>query len=210
MDSKMFLACIKRADFQTVFVTFNKDGLSALQRIYGLSKHKPGPMIEQSYQFLVETVLSTRNWERDVNRTISMCLLDRIDENTLITIARDVEKIECGRHAASAINTTRIKTKTDGAKAIIDGVLNETILSEVSSWGVNVEGELVEYEGLPAIEFRITNSDSGELFAKVFVDGWSGRMGRNGEWGDRRYTDPQQLREMIYSALTDALDAVTA
>lgn len=211
MDSKKFLACVKRAPFQMVFVTFNTDGFSGLRRIFGLSRTSTnGPKIDQSYMTTVHAVVNSNLWEKDANRTVPICSLDRIDEDTLVNIARDVEKVECGRHAASAINTTRVKTKTDGAKAIIDGVLNENILSEVSNWGATVEGELVEYEGLPAIEFRITNSDSGELLAKVFVDGWSGRMGRNGEWGDRRYTDHQQLREMIYSAMTDALEAVTA
>jgi hypothetical protein len=76
--------------------------------------------------------------------------------------------------------------------------------------GVRIFGKLVEIEGLPAVEFILLNADTSKKLVSVSVDGWSGRIAVDGVWGDRSYVEPQNLRECIYSALTDHLDKITA
>jgi len=48
------------------------------------------------------------------------------------------------------------------------------------------------------------------MILSVALDGWSGRMWIDGEWGDRRISEAQSIREGIYSVLTDYLDKATA
>jgi hypothetical protein len=208
MDSNIFLTRIKRLHrLQDATLTFNKgqDSISSLSRLRNL-----GARVSEQAVMTLLAIIESKDWGEDKNRTVIFWNLGLLDEQTLVHVAQDVESIKTGDHWASGLMTSRKKRQEEVTQQLITEVLNENILDEVSSWGASIEGHFAEIEGLPAIEFAIRNQETCETLVVVAVDGWSGRCSINGEWGDRRFTDAQGVRERVYSALTDALDHATA
>lgn len=207
MDSKVFVTQIKRLHgLQAVDVTFNKglDSISSLRRLRTLG----AKVSEQELPTLL-AIINSNDWENDRNRRFTFWDLGLLNENILQVTARDIESIKTGSHWASGLMTGRMKRQKEVTQQLIDDVLNENIIDEVSSWGASIEGHFAEIEGLPAIEFAIRNRATCETLVVVAVDGWSGRYSIDGVWGDRRFSDTQSVRERIYSALTDSLDHAT-
>jgi hypothetical protein len=218
MDSNRFVTCINRLHvFQGVFITFNKDGISALRRIKGLS-HPNRTAIFHGDLLTVETVLESGDWEQDKNRTILVDGMLHIDSDTLADIAKDIEKIDAGKSFASGLITNRKKRQKEVAQQLILDVLNEDILSKVSSWNASIEGNLVEFDGLPAIEFTIKNTATQNTIVRIAIDSWSGRHRIDGtgeqsvdeKWRDQHFENAHDVRESICSAFTWALEKATA
>lgn len=208
MESNTFLTRIQRLySLQAVDVTFNKgsDSISSLRRL-----RKLGAKVSEQEALNLLAIIDSNDWGTDKNRTVTFWNLGLLDEATLTHVAQDIESIKTGDHWASGLTTSRKKRQEEVTQQLIADVLNENIIEEVSSWGASIEGHFAEIDGLPAIEFAVRNQETCETLVVVAVDGWSGRYAINGEWGDRRFTDAQSVRERIYSALTDALDKATA
>ncbi|MEY4440593.1 MAG: hypothetical protein RLY49_219 [Candidatus Parcubacteria bacterium] len=208
MEPNLFLTRIQRLHgLQDATLTFNKgdDSISSLRRLRNL-----GAKTSEQDTSSVSAVIQSGDWCGDKNRTISFWNLGLLDEATLRHIARDIESMKTSEHWASGLMTGRKKRQEDITAQLISEVLTESFVAEVEEWGASIEGHFAEINSLPAIEFAIRNKETCDTVVVVAVDGWSGRYSINGEWGDRRFTDAQGVRERIYSALTDALDQATA
>ena len=212
MEARKLISCARRLHIlQAIYLTFNPgdDSVAGLRRLFGLTRSNSSVRIEQSSLLSLNGVIQSGRWER-VNHKVMVYGLMHAEDDFLTPIARDLQSVATGDHGASGLFTSNAKRQQETAQQIIESVLNESIVQEVKSWGAKIVGRFTMYDNLPAVEFFISDAATGEKLVNVAVDGWSGRMAVDEVWGDRRYSDPQELRERIYSALTDSLDLVTA
>lgn len=211
MDTKLFIECARRLHpLQACYLTFmpGSNGIAGLKRLVALTRSHPSVRIETHQNLDVLCVVEFGQWE-SIGRTITVYDLMRVDPELLSPMARDIERIAAGDHFAKALFTTKQAKKLAAATTIIGSVLNQSILDKVESWGARIDGKLAEIDGIPAVVFTLFNNEDGTELVKVSIDGWSGRTSVGNAWGDTRCIDPQQIRELIYSALTDHIDAVT-
>jgi hypothetical protein len=211
MDSKLFVACIARLHpLQAVYLTFNNGGggIVGLRRLIALAKSTPTIQVEGIAFIELQAVLQSGLWE-NISRTVTVYGLAHADEDSLVSIARDLERIAAGEHFAKGIFTSNKAKQLAAVTTIIGAVLNRSLLDEVKSWGARVDGRLEDIDGIPAVTFTLFNVGDNEELVKVTVDGWSGRTAIDGVWGDRRCSLSSQIGELVYSALTDRLDRLT-
>lgn len=213
MDPELFVRCVERLHpLQLCHITFvsGSNGIDGLRRLVALTKLNPAVRIEGTYILTVLGIIQTGQWE-NVGRTIPVYGLMYADADLLSPIARDIERISVRDHYAKALFTSSPANKLAAATTIIGSVLNQSILDEVESWGARIDSRLTEIDGIPAVVFTLSNNDDGTELVEVALDGWSGRTAIDGSWGDTPlYIDPEKIRQLIYSALTDCLDRVTA
>ena len=212
MEAQMFVTQAKRLhSSQVAFITFNKDGIIGVSRLIGLTRSCPGVSIATGDLSAIMAVEMSRDWGHDRNRTVQVCGLTNSDPALLAPIARDVEKIAVPEHAAKALFTTRTRMFEEAAAKITRDVITDELRKEVEDWGLNIfsDPRMSLKDNLPGIDFTIRNMDNETIFS-VILDGWSGRLFVNGEWGNCCYTQPRQLQFIIRKNLEACLEKLTA
>lgn len=216
MDTGKFTTCALRLNhLQAFYITFtpNAVGIQGLRRLIGVAGADQGIRIEQSQITGLVAVAESGAWEQ-VPKTVTVFGASYMSTGDLAVIAPYVESVRAGQHFADGIFTNSTK-KRDEAFKTVTGTISPAFKYEMQEWGVKIDPKLIEIQGLPAIQFNVTDiNTSAHLFAFV-IDGWSGMYGiqKMGismpDWKNQRFSDGQGIREQIRSAVMEYLDQAT-
>ena len=213
MEAKKLIACASRLHIlQAAYLTFNpgKDGIAGLRRFIGLTRSNQTVRIEPPGNVVpLLTVIQNGDWQR-VSRTVMVYGLMHAEADFLTPMARDVESIATGEHGAKALFTSNTKRQQEAAAQIIASIMTPLFADHIKDWGCLIERELINHEGLPGIKFVVRSTSDNSPLVAVFLDGFTGRMAVNGDFGDTRYSHPDQLREAVMNALVQKLEGMTA
>ncbi|OHA17784.1 MAG: hypothetical protein A2664_04230 [Candidatus Taylorbacteria bacterium RIFCSPHIGHO2_01_FULL_46_22b] len=212
MDAKKFIACAKKTHLlQPVFLKFNRDGITGVSRLIGLTRSCPGVRIDQGDLTASMAVEMSQDWGNERNRTIKVHGLCHVHPALLEPMARDIEQVSVPDHGAKALFTSRVRTFEEAAAKITREVITLPLRAEIEGWGLNIfsdpRTQRLE-DGLPGIDFTLRDADGGVLVT-VTLDGWSGRMAVNGVFGDELYVQPKQLEKLIRTSLEACLERMT-
>lgn len=211
MDSTMFIRLVRRTgSFQSVCLRFDKQtGFVGLARLHSLCENRECISIAKRDQLVVMTILSSRDWGHDNNRTITVDGLLFADDSWLTEIAQDVEHLEIsGEHGAKGIMVKRQKSRDDAVQTIIDRALTKELVEEVAGWGLTISAKFELFEEIPSVLFVLKDGDLD--FLTLRVDGWSGRVAIDEKYGGIMYNDPDDFRQLILNMLQRRLESATA
>jgi len=183
-------------------------GIAGLKRLVALTRSNPLVKFDTypSHESKFLSVVESGQW-RSTCRTFTVYGLMYGEPELLSLIARDIECIAVEDHFAKAIFTyiDYPARKLAAVTTIIGSVINQGLIDKVKSCGARIDAQLSEIEGVPAMVFTLFNKENNTELVKFSIDGWSGRISVGNAWGDTHCNGPQQIRELIYSALTDRL-----
>ena len=212
MDSKLFVTCVRRLhSVQIVYLTFRlgQEGNVGLRQFVSLVESTPGILAVEPGLFHLKRTLRSGPLE-NVRRTVIVYGLAHADPGLLEQIAPGLDHIASVQHRASRLFTSSPSVRLVVADAILELILEPNLVYEIWGWGVGISGNFKEIDGLPAVVFDLYDQHDGKDLLKIAIDGWSGRIGVNGTWGDRMAGSPDELQRLILSALVGRLDAMTA
>lgn len=209
MDAYQFVTRIHRLHpMQSATLRFAETGMTGLMRLSGLLRSDPRVRLADKDKVIMAAVLESRRWEGSLNRNYTVYGLSQADDGWLYEIGKDVENIELADHGAKGIMSGRQKMRDEAVSTIINSVLTNEFVDELWEWKIDIEGFLEELEELPVIVFRMTYEHV--TMASAGVDGWSGRILVDGQFGDELYTRPEQIQKVLRERMETMLEKLTA
>lgn len=185
-----------------------QEGIAGLARLSALAR--PSSLVEMDNFSLLAmgAILNSHNWNiARKNRTFQVRRLQLADDAQLISILRDVESMSVGDHGATGLCSGRLKKQEEELQKLLDSIVTQTFFDEIADWGVNLNIELKDHED-PVLDCIL--SVNGTPFATISLDGFSGRMGVDGIWGNELYNHPEQMQKLIRETLEKKLEYLTA
>lgn len=209
MDTPQFVTRIRRLHvLQSATLRFAETGMTGLMRLNGLLKNDPLVRLADKDKVIMAVVLESRRWEGTLNRNYTVYGLSQADDGWLYEIGKDVESVELSDHGAKGIMSGRQKMRDEAVSAIINSVQTDAFVDELWGWKIDIAAYLEELEALPLIVFRLTYN--GTTIASAAVDGWSGRIMINGQFGDELYVKPEQVQKVLRDRMESMLEKLTA
>jgi|SRR3989344_945783 len=209
MDTQQFVTRIRRLHpMQSATLRFAESGMAGLMRLSGLLKSDPRVRLAEQDKVIMAVVLMSRRWEGSLNRNYTVYGLSLADGGWLYEIGKDVESVELSEHGAKGIMSGRQKMRDEAVSTIINLVQTEAFVEELWGWKIDIAPFLEELEGLPILVFRLTYN--GTTIASAAVDGWSGRIMIDGQFGDELYVKPEQVQKVLRERMEAMLEKLTA
>ncbi|OGG57746.1 hypothetical protein A2765_04925 [Candidatus Kaiserbacteria bacterium RIFCSPHIGHO2_01_FULL_56_24] len=193
---------------QSATLRFAESGMAGLMRLSGLLKSDPRVRLAEQDKVIMAVVLMSRRWEGSLNRNYTVYGLSLADGGWLYEIGKDVESVELSEHGAKGIMSGRQKMRDEAVSTIINLVQTEAFVEELWGWKIDIAPFLEELEGLPILVFRLTYN--GTTIASAAVDGWSGRIMIDGQFGDELYVKPEQVQKVLRERMEAMLEKLTA
>ena len=196
---------------QSIRVKFKKgeDGIVGLTRLSALTKSQSDVQIDNSNKLVLLSVLAWHEWGADANRTVLVHHLQYAQDDQLVALFHDVESIQVDSvHGASVLCSARQKKQEEEANKLIGTVMTHPFYSEIVDWGMDVDAQLVNPTTDPMLEFVLILGNTPVV--TIQLDGWSGRMGVNGVWGNELFSQPIQLQKLIRISMEHKLEEITA
>ncbi len=209
MDTQQFVTRILRLHpMQSATLRFAETGMTGLMRLSGLLKNDPRVRLADKDKVIMAAVLMSRRWEGSLNRNYTVYGLSHADDGWLSEIGKDVESVELSDHGAKGVMSGREKMREQAVSAIINSVQTNAFVDELWGWKIDISAYFEELEGLPIVIFRMTYN--GTTIASAAVDGWSGRIMIDGQFGDELYVNPEQIQKVLRDRMESMLEKLTA